>query len=566
MFPSGFLTNKSNNNNNDLKPSKVETPKSSSSKNVVPKTASTKKIAKIDLSFLFNSENTTAKVIYKLKLDQKEGITLETFENLIQEYQSKNKPYVVALTKTRLEGHKRFYHGYDGMSLYNHLKTKETNPLNNEKMKTVLYFGLYPGHENFEYVGSNKGTAASIEFLEHFIEAINTEDAKEQLLIAIRYQEGNGITQNDKLAAMWCKKAADQGLAYAQYLLGFCYHSGQGVEKNEKLEAEWFQKSADQGNELAQHQLGICYRDGIGVDKDPKKAFELFQESAKKDYSIALRELAICYDYGIGTLEDEQAALKYYLKAAEHADHAGNMASNHLGYLYMNGHGCVQKDAKEGFKWYKKAADQGDARAQYHIAHSYFHGVGVDENESEAFKYFEKSAKQGYATAQYMVGICYKKGMGVPKDKNLAETWLEKAGPGEAFKWNKLAADQEKNPLGQYNVAMGYLEGKGVAKDESKAVEYFEKSANQKHANSQYMLAICYDRGLGVTQDKKKALEWYTIAGENGSRDAQSYLGEYYWKTLGNIDKGRYWYEKGVAQLSEDEKKAILDNFGKTSK
>ena len=43
------------------------------------------------------------------------------------------------------------------------------------------------------------------------------------------------------------RKAAEQGNAAAQNNLGALYHSGQGVAKDEKAAAEWFQKAADQG-------------------------------------------------------------------------------------------------------------------------------------------------------------------------------------------------------------------------------------------------------------------------------------------------------------------------------
>ena len=51
---------------------------------------------------------------------------------------------------------------------------------------------------------------------------------------------------------------------------------------------------------------------------------------------------------------------KFSCKAAEQ-DYA--IAQVNLGYAYANGFG-VEKDEKEEVKWYRKAAEQGNAKAQ----------------------------------------------------------------------------------------------------------------------------------------------------------------------------------------------------------
>ena len=46
----------------------------------------------------------------------------------------------------------------------------------------------------------------------------------------------------------------------------------------------------------------------------------------------------------------------------------------------------------------------------------YAKGEGVPENDAEAVKCFRKAADQGYAKAQYNLGLIYFKGEGVPKN------------------------------------------------------------------------------------------------------------------------------------------------------
>ncbi|WP_317319369.1 tetratricopeptide repeat protein, partial [Alistipes communis] len=46
---------------------------------------------------------------------------------------------------------------------------------------------------------------------------------------------------------------------------------------------------------------------------------------------------------------------------------------------------------------------------------------------TEAVKWYRKAAEQGYAVAQFEMGWCYKHGYGVPKDLAEAKRWYRKA-------------------------------------------------------------------------------------------------------------------------------------------
>jgi TPR repeat protein len=60
----------------------------------------------------------------------------------------------------------------------------------------------------------------------------------------------------------------------------------------------------------------------------------------------------------------------------------------------------------------------------------YYYGEGVSQDINEAAKWFRLAAEQGYAKAEYNLGLMYDKGEGVRQDTN------------EAFKWYRLAAEQ----------------------------------------------------------------------------------------------------------------------------
>jgi len=72
-------------------------------------------------------------------------------------------------------------------------------------------------------------------------------NANAQYYLGVMYQNGNGVTKDDKLAVFWYQKAADQGVASAQANLGFMYQNGNGIAKDYKLAVFWYQKAGRPG-------------------------------------------------------------------------------------------------------------------------------------------------------------------------------------------------------------------------------------------------------------------------------------------------------------------------------
>jgi hypothetical protein len=67
-------------------------------------------------------------------------------------------------------------------------------------------------------------------------------------------------------------------------------------------------------------------------------------------------------------------------------------------------------------RWYRKAADQGDADAQNNLGAMYGNGEGVAKDDAEAVKWFRKAADQGNASAQLNLGMRYDNGWGVAEN------------------------------------------------------------------------------------------------------------------------------------------------------
>ncbi len=75
-------------------------------------------------------------------------------------------------------------------------------------------------------------------------------------------------------------------------------------------------------------------------------------------------------------------------------------------------------------KWYRKAAEQGDAKALFSVARFYNAGMGVPQDYIEASKWFRKAAELGHGDSQAQLGIMYFVGMKVPRDYIKALKWL----------------------------------------------------------------------------------------------------------------------------------------------
>ena len=54
-------------------------------------------------------------------------------------------------------------------------------------------------------------------------------------------------------------------------------------------------------------------------------------------------------------------------------------------------------------------------------------GVGVTKDDAEALRWFRLAAEQGHAQAQFNLGIMYNTGRGVPQDNVSAHMWLNLA-------------------------------------------------------------------------------------------------------------------------------------------
>jgi len=88
-------------------------------------------------------------------------------------------------------------------------------------------------------------------------------------------------------ALYWYHKAADAGNMYAMNSIAICYQQGKGVPQDDKLYIEWLKKASNAGNPEGAYNLAECYFSGNGVKKDTDKALEYWSEAAKLGHPSA---------------------------------------------------------------------------------------------------------------------------------------------------------------------------------------------------------------------------------------------------------------------------------------
>jgi TPR repeat protein len=84
----------------------------------------------------------------------------------------------------------------------------------------------------------------------------------------------------------------------------------------------------------------------------------------------------------------------------------------------------VVQDYAEAVKWYRLAAQQGNASAQFNLGFRYDNGQGVVQDYVEAVKWYRLAAQQGNASAQYNLGLMHAKGKGVVQDYVKGHSWF----------------------------------------------------------------------------------------------------------------------------------------------
>lgn len=210
------------------------------------------------------------------------------------------------------------------------------------------------------------------------------------------------------------------------------------------------------------------------------------------------------------------------------------------------------KNYEKAQKWYRIAAEQGNAEAQYKVGDHFltlaassglydavakkdtYESAETVSNVKEGVAWLLKSAEQGHVKAQLALANEYGQ-EGVAGTALRPSPVLDLA---ESYKWYRKAAEQG-DPRAQYEVGRFFESGRVVGQDKKEAIRWYRKAAAQKgdyaklagNALARLSPKTTDDpveqalQKAKAAEDSKEAEKWFKVAAEKGSAEAQCEMG-----------------------------------------
>lgn len=180
----------------------------------------------------------------------------------------------------------------------------------------------------------------------------------------------------------------------------------------------------------------------------------------------------------------------------------------------------VRQNFNLAYKWFDKAAANGDISALNNLGVFLSEGLGCTKNVNKAIATLQKAISKGYGASAINLGTIYR----------------DKADYKTAFDCYLLAQKLDKVNY-SFVVGLCYFLGLGVSVDKRKACKIFSQvSADKQNCQYQYdrdeanyLLGLSYLTGDGVKKSLTKARKYLELADEDNdhksSRDLLKILG-----------------------------------------
>jgi TPR repeat protein len=316
-----------------------------------------------------------------------------------------------------------------------------------------------------------------------------------QRQIALCYVEGKGVPQSYKKAFPWFEKAAVGGNIDAQARLGMAYLKGYGTAANPPKGYKWLKIAASQG-----HQMAIELVDGIqkALDekqlKEPNEGVEKIPEELRHQDALGItKTVHVNWRNGQPLVREFHVYLPKYVyqsdkpKILKDAKANNPIAQFNLQYLisdYLTGPPFGKPDIEllEWIKgkrneenpltWLARSADKGFAPAQNNFAGRLY---GIAKNEL-GYKLLLRAADKGDALAQFNLGLACARGQGTERSLENAVNWFIKSAENGYFDseyWLACFFNPKKQTLQNYASDRRWLHllDKNTAKREIKKLK-----------------------------------------------------------------------------------------------
>ncbi len=230
-------------------------------------------------------------------------------------------------------------------------------------------------------------------------------DAAAQTLVAEILSRGLGMRRDDKSAAGWYQRAAEQGMPEAQFQYALMLLDGKYVPKDVKQAHALMEAAAEAGNRLAQFNLAQLIVDREVDDAGRARAVSYYERAAKAGLADAQYAMAQVYLNGFGGRKVDLHQARNWLTLAARQNF--DTAEVDLGTWLIEGRGG-ERDLRSGFSWIKRAADGGNIAAQNRLAKLYMNGLGTDPDSILAGAWYILARRSGLIDPEmedFMAGL-----------------------------------------------------------------------------------------------------------------------------------------------------------------
>ena len=209
------------------------------------------------------------------------------------------------------------------------------------------------------------------------------------------------------------REAAAKGEPAAEYQMARARMLGKGAPKDVNKAYELMKSSAEKGNPDAIGALGYFYMKGIVVEKDGRQAIDWFRKGAELGSAKACLNLGRCLIReekveGMPVPANPAEAEKMTREGMEWVRKAADKglveAVASMGRCCYFGEHGLARDYKEAARWFRIAAEAGDASSQNYLGVIHDQALLGTRDEAEAVQWFTKAAKQGEKKAQASLG------------------------------------------------------------------------------------------------------------------------------------------------------------------
>lgn len=317
------------------------------------------------------------------------------------------------------------------------------------------------------------------------------------------YKGSRLYPRNMEKAREWFTRAAEGGIAAAQYQIAVMAEQGIGGAKDQNLAARYYEqalqtwkKEAESGDSDAALWAALVYERKLVSDSTPEKSVPYLLQAAEKGNLTAQGILAFKYRDGLGLEQDVNKAVDWFEKAATRRDVGAVME---LGMMYRDGK-YLQTDRDKALGWFEKGAAWKDPYCMVALADMLMDETPSTEQAARALSLYREAAAIGYYPAALQAAELLQNGKAGEQDSN------------EAFSLLRRVTDATGDPKAMYMLAQLYY-----AKGDNEQGDSLMKAS----AQAAYLPAV--NRMAFLHLQPSSSLSWNPV------------LAYYYWNRAGEL-------------------------------